>query len=1236
MKKSTSLAQPSNDLSSTKEYSNAMNTFINQNQNTPSSTNLSKIKIKKIDSNHDLPIDNNDFQKNNNNSNSVSANSKSLNKKIIINSAKSFSAKPTKYYSDFQKGKKMKLIDLNSNSKSISCKDNYINNSLRPSKISPKVSNTQSKINNIAMNKSSKNFFSNSQGFTCFSKSFHKKYKVNKKPKPNNFYSLNKSSSKSWKNSGRTSKSNSFRKYSKYLIPTYRQYLGIDLNLISNSSHIKIGEINSQMNRYLKNYNYNNDDDENFRGEEEILDYDLKSNDNYFFPKRTENDEDNDNYLLNENNFDNKNKNSFKDLDGEENKNIINLNINKDISKIEPTEKNDVWNLKNSNIKKEALNQYINKYSLNKPPFPRKIRKEEFNNSFSNIRHQDNTSINQINQSTPVSSFHMYPYEAESSPTNYIKSISNANNLTYMTNNSKKYNNKNKGNNLAKEPSECKSYLSIKDDEQKSYSHFNFNQSECTNNNSIYKIPGKVEEKRICEKLENNHKIKNKENRNNIDEKRINNRPQNTIEEKDEESEYLDKINSNLLSKEKDIKKSILNKNSDFIQISQESNFPESELLNESKKLNEFINDENRSNSKIGVDKDIIKLDKKYDDSILNIDYDENKEMMERLQRLRKEKEKNEEIEKEEKILKKRLEEEKYKKKMEEERIKILRKKEEEEKRIFLEKEEEKLKNIKKKEKHKLNELIKIKEEIKKEEQQRISLEKEAELLEKKIKIKDINRNNEILTNYPNVIVNNLSKSIKTKSIIDNKYFYNYNLTPSKIEDLDLKNKDILINSLNKKEEIMNKKTYINNPINSSKYLKRDKEEKPYNYDYGLNSNIENQIFNYKLRNKNDINNKNNNNLINNNDILNNIPNFEQFKKIIHEKREKNDNNKKINKIPYNKSFYRSNSQIQIEILSKENNKKYNMNNSFSSFNFKIDNQSKNSNKKNICLINNTNDNSIGLNNKEKNDKIDNTIFSINNNSYNNSIISPRIKEKSTKSKTKDVSTQYQDYSINNNNKNISADKNNNLFFKKYISNNKGVDNTIKSEFDASISNYSKSNNNDLNSENNNKSEYYNPKYNMLFEYDKFKKKYDKLNSNKKRNKSISNIHKMFDSINNNTNYTDKKCLDDEKDDFYKKKKYIDINKVIDNKISLYSKIPHHHKNERNKSGLWSDYSIYGYNKSSNNNVGLTDQSTSIYSLNSLNKSIKNRLNRKINTSVFPANPFDSVNEAREYFFFND
>jgi hypothetical protein len=95
----------------------------------------------------------------------------------------------------------------------------------------------------------------------------------------------------------------------------------------------------------------------------------------------------------------------------------------------------------------------------------------------------------------------MCPYEAESSPTNYIKSSSNINNFTYLTNNndnnSKTYN-KNKNNtinNITKEQSDGQSYHSInksKRDEkqQKSYSHLNLNQTEFTNNinTSINKI----------------------------------------------------------------------------------------------------------------------------------------------------------------------------------------------------------------------------------------------------------------------------------------------------------------------------------------------------------------------------------------------------------------------------------------------------------------------------------------------------------------------------------------------------------------------------------------------------------------------------------------------------------------------------------------------------------------------------------------------------------------------------
>ena len=76
-------------------------------------------------------------------------------------------------------------------------------------------------------------------------------------------------------------------------------------------------------------------------------------------------------------------------------------------------------------------------------------------------------------------------------------------------------------------------------------------------------------------------------------------------------------------------------------------------------------------------------------------------------------------------------------------------------------------------------------------------------------------------------------------------------------------------------------------------------------------------------------------------------------------------------------------------------------------------------------------------------------------------------------------------------------------------------------------------------------------------------------------------------------------------------------------------------KNERNKEGIWADYSLNSYNKT-NNTIGISEQSSSFYSINNSNKINKNKFNRKINTSVLPPNPFDTVNEAREFFFFND
>jgi hypothetical protein len=171
-------------------------------------------------------------------------------------------------------------------------------------------------------------------------------------------------------------------------------------------------------------------------------------------------------------------------------------------------------------------------------------------------------------------------------------------------------------------------------------------------------------------------------------------------------------------------------------------------------------------------------------------------------------------------------------------------------------------------------------------------------------------------------------------------------------------------------------------------------------------------------------------------------------------------------------------------------------------------------------------------------------------------------------------------------------------------------------------------NNNNNNSDNNNSD--------TLFEYDNFKNKYIKINLNKKVNKSNLDINNLFDKKNKYNN--EKINCDDENDDFYKRKTFISINNnIIDNKNIIYNKIPHHIKKERNKEGLWGDYNVNWFNKS-NNTLGLIDQTSSFYSINITNKSNNYKFNRKrkINTSVLPANPFDTVNEAREYFFFND
>ena len=76
--------------------------------------------------------------------------------------------------------------------------------------------------------------------------------------------------------------------------------------------------------------------------------------------------------------------------------------------------------------------------------------------------------------------------------------------------------------------------------------------------------------------------------------------------------------------------------------------------------------------------------------------------------------------------------------------------------------------------------------------------------------------------------------------------------------------------------------------------------------------------------------------------------------------------------------------------------------------------------------------------------------------------------------------------------------------------------------------------------------------------------------------------------------------------------------------------IPHHNKIGRNKGTIWNEYTM---NKSKNSKIGKTEEN---YGFIYINRHSKNKFNRKINSFVFPANPFDSVNKAREYYFFNN
>ena len=364
--------------------------------------------------------------------------------------------------------KKLKMISLNST-------PNTLNNKNLNSFCCATINNTfsnerkENKKNTIPMSlsgKSSKRFFSVSQGYPKFSKSFNKKYNTKG-------YCVN------------------------YLEQKDNKYIGIDLNLVSNSSRKK----KEKNEIYKKGKVGNNNDIDNDNDNEEL-----------FSPRNKENEIENVNDSIKIREKDNSSCIIYEDCN-EDKKNNENASLCKN--------------------KKIELNSSVSSH----------IRQNS---------HLENASVN---QSTPVSSFH--PYEADSSPTNYIKSYSNINNLTYLTNNNSKKCNKNDD-----------------EDEKRSVSHFGFNQSEFTCFNNSNKISEKEEEKRIYDKLEK--MSKNRKNKNNKKRKKIidnisndnanneninlnesffnnneNNIIPNTIEEKEEE--YLNSMNNKLIiSKEQD------------------------------------------------------------------------------------------------------------------------------------------------------------------------------------------------------------------------------------------------------------------------------------------------------------------------------------------------------------------------------------------------------------------------------------------------------------------------------------------------------------------------------------------------------------------------------------------------------------------------------------------------------------------------------------------------------------
>ena len=1252
-----------------------------------------------------------------------------------LNPYKSITGTPSKYCSTNKKNEKMKLSDLNNfSARNIEDQNKVFNSAKQQQKTSSKKSNdlysTKKYNNNNSINNSNSNICKTCRNYlpNNFGNSTNSFYKSNSKSKQkikNAYFST----SGNFKKSKQLYSSRSFS-CKNYVNQSNKQYLGIDLNLVSNSSHNNNNNFNSQIQKYIEIYNENElNGDINSNNGEIITGSNMKTNENIFEIEK--NDEINENEIENgdseqtiiNRNFLNKNNNNNKntiEINGDstiQSKQSISKNNNSKISEMKKNSKInnnsnnsqiiiEHINTSNNNSKNNTINnsstksnnKSISKSIIENKPRNKKIKNKEntplSNNSNAQNSQIDSNSIQPINQSTPMTSFHMYGYEAESSPTNYIKSITYMNTIT-QNNNSKFVNGKNGLSHIiSKSISDGQSLHSInksRDDEEHYISYINSTKS---------KNKDKEEEKRIIEKLEKIHIIKNSY----VKKQQLKNEnidaSQFTIEEKDEESDLdIQKKNYGsefIIETKKILEKSNINKEiCDSERETIENQHRLEKLRMQKMKEEEFERNEMINRIK-KEQKEIEEKEKKERLEILK------KEQKIKEEQILKEIEKQRDFELEEKKLKMKLEEEKIRKKLEQEKLEKYLKEDEQRQKQKIEIENKKL-ILQKKNDNKMRQIQEMKEKLEKERQSRINLEKQSKLLEQKFKneiennkmIESINKINNInkdidksINNNENDIYNDFDKNINDN--INNKLdkfsdapTFNKNISNSNNEKNN-ENLDYVVSFDNNNSIKYNKKFITAGLSTDHSSLNNNKSNNLDNLN-NLNS-IKNQDINTinlnlnnntikekgdKIQNINDScldkeffqvsNNQNNSFIEYNNTITQNISNYQSLQNSYKKKKFFREKTTKLK----NKKINRANSQtgFQIEIIPKKE-KKYNHNKSIRSFSFNI-NRSLNKKTK-------------GINKEIKEEKIINKKQEDNNSKIDD--ILAKFKNKSNNIKQNN-STLYQIDDIYNNknieNKTIAYDNSKirrssiNNIFRKNKNNKNSLD--FNNDNNNNIKNINNNNNNNDNNDNNNNiknnniiksflnnSNYYKSKFNSIFDYGNPNKKannntifYDIepeiTENNMKKNKAIIMKNKFFSlglenySINNN-NYKNI-----ENDGFFNLKSKILNDDIIKTNKKTYGKIPHHsNRNENKKDNLneTKNGNLWIKDFSFNNNItlGNTEQSSgylmnssSMNTINNNNSRSKIAFKKKNNSSLIcPANPFDTVNEAKEYFFFND